>query len=936
MVPIVPCPVLVGRAAQVEALTAALESACAGRGGLVFVVGEAGIGKSRLVHEIWSTATSRGVPVLRGRAVPGSNTTAFRPFAEALAAVVPASGLAGSDLEMWLPVLTAVVPTAGPAAAAVDASAPVRGEAILRLLRSVADPGGGLLVLEDLHWADPETVAIVEHLSDHLERAPVLCVATVRLDEDSPARDLIRRVAARRTAQVLELSRLNGAQVAAMVHSCTGGVGADEVDRVVRLAEGVPFLVEEMLVAEGLPRSFADTVAGRLLQLSEPDRTVLLTAAAFGRHFEWRLLTEATGLAEAEVVESLERGVAANLLAVERDGFRFRHTLTAEAVFQSAIPPRREAAACAALAALDAAGEELSGELRDVAARLAERAGQTERAGRLFLASGEDALERGALHTAIVGLERASGLLSVGESGDHARERLVEALALAGRVDDALRTGKDLVPRLPPERAAGVHLRLADAATTAARWEEAAEQIHVARPLIATVGSSALGGELALREGELAIGVGDAVRAEERAGVALDLARRASLGEVECGAFQLLGRCARRSSLERAERWFRQALTVAEAHGLARWRLQALHEVGTVALLDRSDVSVLTEAKALAESNGAMATAAILDIELAAGYHGLHDVEAERRHGLEAVRRATELGLELVIAYGWEHVAGAAALSGDREQCESAKAAARAAARGNRDIEGLLVGACDLVACLLANDTEQALTEAERCTDLLRGSQTAPPAIFRALWPLLLAVQRRPEASAAVAEMEGAGVAVSRAGRGYLMMARAVIAGATDPGQRSAGTGSPLHGPDRAAALAVEADQDLEHVPLWRCIARRLAAEAAVADGWTIPPDWLTDAEGWLRPRGFKALADACRSLRRRSRPTMPPAWFRLGITGREADVLALVIEGHSNREIADRLYLSIRTVEKHVESLLRKTNTNTRTRLARVTTATT
>ncbi|HVL99479.1 MAG TPA: AAA family ATPase [Egibacteraceae bacterium] len=921
MLPVVPCPVLVGRAAEVDALAAALESACAGRGGLVFVVGEAGIGKSRLVHEIVSMATSRGVLVLRGRAVPGSSATAFRPLTEALAAVVPEAVSAGGDLEMWLPVLAAVVPTVGSAGAPVEASAPVRGEAVLRLLRSVAQPRGGLLVLEDLHWADPETIAVVEHLSDHLGRAPVLCVSTVRSDEHSPARDLVRRVAARRTAPVVELGRLNDAQVAAMVYGCTGGVGAGEVDRVVGLADGVPFLVEEMLVTSGLPPSFADAVQARLLLLPEADRRLLVTAAAFGRNFDWRLLGAATGLPEAEVVEALERGVAAQLVAVDGDGFRFRHALTAEAVFHSAVPPRRASAASAVLAALDAAGGQQGGEHRDVAARLAERAGHTERAGRLYLASGEDALERGALQTAVVGLDRAAKLLPAGEARDLARERLVDALALAGRFDDAVVIGQDLVARLPAARAAAVHLRLAGAATTAARWEGATEQLAAARPLLANGGSPALQAEFALREGELAIGVGDGARAEEQARAALDLARRATLPEVECGALQLLGRCARRSSLQRAEAWFREALAAAEAHGLALRRLQALHEIGTIGLLDRSDVRVLAEAQALAESLGAMATAAILDIELAAGYDALHDLDGERRHGLEAVRRGTELGLDLVVAYGWEHVAGAAALIGDPEQRETAAAAARAAAPGNRDIDGLLVGACDLVAALLANDTGQALAAAERCTTLLRGSETAPPAAFRAAWPLLLAVHHRPEATAAVAEMEQAGVAVSRAGRGCLTMAQAVIAGWSEH--------------DRAAALAFEADQQLANVPLWRCVARRLAAEAAAADGWTIPDGWLTDAEGWFRRHGYKPPADACRALRRRYPATMPPAWNRLGVTRREADVLALVIEGCSNREIADQLYLSVRTVEKHVESLLRKTETKTRTQLARVTAAT-
>ena len=101
-----------------------------------------------------------------------------------------------------------------------------------------------------------------------------------------------------------------------------------------------------------------------------------------------------------------------------------------------------------------------------------------------------------------------------------------------------------------------------------------------------------------------------------------------------------------------------------------------------------------------------------------------------------------------------------------------------------------------------------------------------------------------------------------------------------------------------------------------------------------MPDAWPAESEQWLRSQGYPAIADACRVGRRRASTSVPPAWGRLGVTRREADVLGLVVEGCSNREIAERLYLSVRTVEKHVESLLRKSGTRTRTQLARVASA--
>jgi DNA-binding CsgD family transcriptional regulator len=913
----VPCPAFLGRSAEFAILATALEAARAGRGGLVFVVGEAGIGKSRLVHEISAMAAERHVVVLRGRAVPGSGTIAFRPLAEALAAAIPDGGLSGGELAPWLPALAAIVPTIGSARVGVETTVPVQGEAVLRLLRTTFVSTGGLLVLEDLQWADPQTLAIVEHLSDNLQRAPVLCVATVRSDADGAASALVRRVAARRTAPVIKLDRLNPAQVAAMVYSCTDGEDSSAADRVVKLADGVPFLIEELLASPGLPESFAETVEARLAELPELDRQVLVTAASFGRRFDWRLLPNAAGLSEAEVVEGLERAVQAQLLVLDGDEFEFRHALTAEAVFRSVIPPRREAIAASALAALDGAYAEPPSELREAAASLAERAGLATRAGGLYLASGQDALDRGALYTAVVALERAESLLPSGATRDTARGRLVEALASAGRVDEALAVGARVADRLGPTRAARVHLRLSDAALTASRWDSADVQLTAARQLAGTAEPSTLHAEIAVREAELALGTNNATRAEARARTALDLARRDGVTDVECAALQLLGRCARRHSLETAEAWFRQALAAAEAHDLAVWRLRALHELGTIALLDRADVTALLEAQARAESLGALATAAILDVEIAAGYASSHDLEAATRHGLDAVRRGSELGLGLVVAYGWHHVAGAAALRGDHATVATASAAARAAAPGNRDVEGLLTGACDVVTRLVANDTEGALTAAERCAGLLRGSETAPPMHTRVAWPMLLAVHGRSEALDAVEELEGAGLAATPAGRGGLTMARAVLAGRADPA--------------RAGGLAVEADEQLSSVPWWRYVVRRLAAEAATSDGWVTPAEWLTEAEDWLHHHGFEALADACLALRAGPSPAVPHRWGRFGITRREADVLALVVEGCPNREIAEQLSLSVRTVEKHVESLLRKTATKTRTQLARV-----
>ena len=119
-------------------------------------------------------------------------------------------------------------------------------------------------------------------------------------------------------------------------------------------------------------------------------------------------------------------------------------------------------------------------------------------------------------------------------------------------------------------------------------------------------------------------------------------------------------------------------------------------------------------------------------------------------------------------------------------------------------------------------------------------------------------------------------------------------------------------------------------VEWYRQYARRLAAEAALADGWGDPVGWLREAAAYFAARGDDRVAAACRALLRRAGAPVPrrrpgsaqlPGQLRaLGVTEREADVLRLAAQGLGNKEIAEAMFLSPRTVEKHVASVLAKT----------------
>ena len=144
---------------------------------------------------------------------------------------------------------------------------------------------------------------------------------------------------------------------------------------------------------------------------------------------------------------------------------------------------------------------------------------------------------------------------------------------------------------------------------------------------------------------------------------------------------------------------------------------------------------------------------------------------------------------------------------------------------------------------------------------------------------------------------------------------------------------------EHSAALAAERFALVPSFAGYVHLGHRIAAECAITDGWGRPAEWLEDATTWFGDRGFDDLAKACRSLGRRAGvrqrrtgrgdASVSPDLDRLGVTSREVDVLRLLAEGLTNREIAERLYIAPRTVKGHIESLLAKTGTANRTQLA-------
>ena len=906
----------------------------------MFLAGEAGIGKSRLVREIVRAAGERGLTVLAGRAVAGGAPTPFRPFAEALTSAGRAGRLpASEELDPFRPVLGRLIPEWRPPQPVPGEESPVfLGEAVLRLLRALAPRAGCVLVLEDLHWADQETLALLEYLADNLAAERVLCLATLR-DEGGEAAALASALAARGSAAVLPLGRLDPVAMADMTRACLDAADLPDAlhEFVAGRAEGIPFLVEEVLAglvgdgalteqggrwhavnlsAPGVPATFADAVRRRLDGLSPESRQVIGAAAVLGRRFEWTLLGQVTGLADAAVVAALRDGVGLQLIVAERDGFRFRHALTHEAVLAGLLPPERTMLAGRALAAAEAAHPGLPGGWCTLAADLAGRAGDAARAGALLLEAGRRDLAVGALASAEHTLTRARALVgpALRTSVD---EALTEVFAMSGQVDQAIETGRMLLARLgaPSPRAANLHLGIARAAIAGARWAEAAASIEVARDL-----AGADTAQVDACAAQVAAGLGRLEEADRLARAALRAAQsdpgQRVQPEVACEALEVIGRVARQRDLEAAERAFTRAADTAAAHGLQLWRLRALHELGTIDQLRTESVDRLEQARELAVAQGALALTATLDLQIAAGLNKqfrADEAMAAARRSADASRRFHLATLPMALIFQ----ATAHAIRGEEGPMEDKITEAVALAPDDQDVLGCAWGHCRATLCLLAADLGAAHAQMTTGAGLMLSSPAtiAPP--FLGLWPLLGALLGRDAARDA---------ARVRAAHGTRHLVVAALLGYADAIQ--AGRQGQV---GQAEAAFAAADRQMGPLVAWyRQYARRLAAEGALADGWGEPVAWLREAAAYFAARDDDRVAAACRALLRRAGAPVPrhragdgdlPGPLRaLGVTEREADVLRLVAQGLGNREIAERMFLSPRTVEKHVASLLAKT----------------
>jgi DNA-binding CsgD family transcriptional regulator len=919
-----------------------------GRGGVVVLVAEAGAGKTRLAGAAAAAATARGCPVLTGRAVPGAHPVPYRALVEAFLGAFRSAPVPDSpDLAGLGAHLGRLVPAWRREDGAAEDSPLLLAEAVLRLLRTHGEGRGCVLVVEDLHWADPETLAALDYLGDALPTEPVLCVATVRPGGDTA--ELLERLERRDPAAIIRIAPLAEDDVDRMVAAClaTPTPPPGLTGFVHTHGDGTPFLVEELLaglVAAGtlqyedgawsangeltptVPASLRESIRRRVGLLDPTARRVVGAAAMLGRRFDWELLPGIADVDGRAVVDALRAAVDAQIVAVDGDpdggGFVFRHSLTREAVLGDLLPPERRRLAQQAWPAVERAHPGLPGATCELAAELAEAAGAPEAAAERLVESARRALDAGALATAEGTARRARRLAPPDEPvACAADEMLVRVLVAAGKPVEARELGHALLSRLAPGERSDLLMRLAHAALTAGDLQAAERDVAAAQALGGGARVDVVAALVALDQ----VRLDDAVRLGHAA-----LAAATDQPEVQCEALEVIGRAERgRSGVRGARRWFERAAEVAEDHRMTAYHLRARHEL---AILDWSDggEQAMRATRDLAARYGALRTVAVMDLSLA----DIALMSFDRAGCLASARACAEasarFGLATApVAHLW--VAGAHALAADDAGMSAAAAKALAHDPGDPRILGDLHGRVLVTRAIVAGDLEALAVHLETMMEYVR---TAPPttSVFpgRVLWATLHAID---DDDLGVAQRAENAAAVGRMGMAQFALVceaiEAVVLGRT--GDRDAATAKMV---DIRARM-----RRLRHSYAPMHVQELLMARAALRDGWGDPVTWLREAEAFFAAGGYERTARRCRTMlgaagapmprRGRGESSVPTALRALGVTSREVDVLKLVAAGLSNREIGGRLYLATKTVERHVGSLLARTGAPDRAALA-------
>jgi DNA-binding CsgD family transcriptional regulator/tetratricopeptide (TPR) repeat protein len=938
---------IVGRDAELALLQHAIDAAADGSPSVVLLAGDAGIGKSTLLAE---SARRAQVTAYVGRCVHvGGDALALAPLVDLLRQVQRRPPADGAEMPAMRALAAALQPGAG---------VPEQGNVLALVLDLVAELGaaGPVLVgVEDLHWGDAASWDVFEHLARNLVDEPIVLVGTYRPD------DIARQPALRR--RLAELSRLSTVQRVALggldrhaiaLHAAAVlGIPAPPslVDELLRRGNGNPFFTEELVAAhlagETIPALLSELLEADVAALDAEGRHVLGAVAAVGRDTDAALLARVVDLDETACEAAVRAALDARLLVVDpgTDAYRVRHPLIGEVAYAALLPSERRRLhrsiadtlrddPTLALTATDAAGE--------LAFHL-DRAGDPAGAFEASLIAA-DAAEMVAPATCLAHLERAFALWDVHATGDRAAEhidRLWRAADIATATVGNLRAFELATQAMtlgpPPQGAAWAHERL----------------------------------------GRYLWGIGDIERSAKAYAEAAALATADEGSDAPSAYAGLAQADLMFCRFDEAERWARRALDRVDEHDRATWSM-ASRVLGVLEVVHGSTTEGLARCRAAVVAADAPHRRALATTYLAVALLDAGRTEEAVTVALDGAADAQRAGFESSFA---TYLSGAAAHGllrlGRWNEADAVLAPMTA-------VDAMPVGAIQLgssSAVLAARRGHAALAREHAARLASVPSDPWHDAVVRAA---MVEVHLAARAWGAAADVATAALADDGA-RGVRWAPRftmAMMVAATEQVLDAVARREPVDVEARAAELRGLVDRAREGLGATSTVA---AAELAYAmatltrladpdpDAWSRAADaadalgdpWLAasarvhEADAAARAGEAARAVDALRSaheiatrlgarpmlddidaLARRARITVAatPApvldvlgLARLGLTPREAEVLALVAAGRTNREVGAELYVSEKTASVHVSNILRKLGVTSRVDAAAV-----
>jgi DNA-binding CsgD family transcriptional regulator/tetratricopeptide (TPR) repeat protein len=862
----------------------------------------------------------------------------------------------------------------GHGAAAASSPGPLF-EHLLGLLTRLGERQPTVLVLEDMHWADASTIALIAFLGRNLRAARVVLVLTYRVDElhrRHPLRPLITDLERDPLVERVRLSGLTRAELAELVTGISESLPAEPaLDALLERTEGNPFYIEELVAAGAtpgmLPDTLAEVVLSRVERLSEPTQRTLHRASVLGNEVDERLLAAITGEPADTVTAALREALFEQLLVVDAAGCRFRHALIREVLYDDLLPGERERLHVAAAEAVQ--DPELADRLDEHVrwTMLAHHWYAARESGRAFTASvraGMAAERVRALADAATHYERALQLWNqaddpasaAGMSRSDLLLRAGEAVHYSSHSSRAITLGKAgfeaLEPDVAPERRAFVLQRLGRFYWTQYQGENAVAACEQAVEMLAgrpssrekAFGLSALGQSLMLR--------GMPRAAESVLRQAIEIAVEVGAPDVEGHALCSLGAAlVDVGRIDEAVTAMHRSGELSRAHGrtadVCRYYTNLAHVLllaGRFEELER----VAAEGNAYSENTGHLR-------------HYGESITGNLVHGLYCAGKWTEASaaasrlvdrvtaedpylvlrwLPLLIAQG--RLARARELSdwavGRTESADDVqfravalfRAAALAAAEqrfadARRLVAGGLTGLTadeqyyGLPNYALALSIEADRVEAARLTPRAEAEIAEARAVADGLLAAVQAFAARLSESGIVLLPEPAAALA-------LCAAEHARAHGTDRPDTWSAVASAWEVAGQPYPAAVARLHEADAVLRARSDRPRASAAAGAA---------LTAAEAL----GAEPLAERLRLLVQRGRlepaapedTTAPDPLVELGVTPREADVLGLLAAGKTNRQIGESLFISEKTASVHVTNLLRKLSVSNRLEAAAI-----